>query len=38
VLMQQVGAQGAIWGMSAGSIVLTILIWKEIWNGKNDRN
>jgi O-antigen/teichoic acid export membrane protein len=38
VLMQQVGAQGAIWGMSAGSIVLTILIWKEIWNGKNDQN
>lgn len=38
VLIQQLGASGAIWGTVAGEIVLTILIWREIRNGRNDSN
>ncbi len=35
VLIHQLGAPGAIWGTVAGEIVLTILIWREIRNGRN---
>lgn len=38
VLIQQFGASGAIWGTVAGEIVLTILIWREIRNAKNNIN
>lgn len=38
VLIQQLGAAGAIWGTVIGEIILTILIWREIRNGRNDSN
>ncbi len=36
VLIQELGASGAIWGTVAGEFVLTILIWREIRNDRND--
>ncbi|MGV8898775.1 MAG: lipopolysaccharide biosynthesis protein [Burkholderiaceae bacterium] len=38
ILIQQLGASGAIWGTVAAEIVLTILIWREIRNVRNHRN
>jgi len=38
VLIHQLGAPGAIWGTAAGELVLTILIWREIRNGRNHSN
>jgi O-antigen/teichoic acid export membrane protein len=38
LLIQQVGSSGAIWGMVAGEIMLTILVWREIRKGQSDKN
>lgn len=38
VLMQQLGARGAILGTVAGEFILMILIWRTIKNDRNDRN
>lgn len=37
-LIVWLGAAGAIWGMVAGELVLLLLIWKEIWNGRAEYN
>jgi len=35
VLIRQLGAPGAIWGTVTGEMVLAILIWREIRNGRH---
>lgn len=38
LLMQWLGAAGAIWGMAAGELVLSLLIWREIKRESTDEN
>jgi O-antigen/teichoic acid export membrane protein len=38
VLIQRYGATGAIWGMVAGEIMLTLLIWREIRSVHKEKN
>ena len=38
LLIQWIGAAGAIWGMAAGEVVLSLLIWREIKSERADQN
>lgn len=38
LLIRQLGAPGAIWGMAAGELVFALLIWKEIRNDRINGN